>query len=416
MIFSGGITGAKGYLAWGEHVGLKRQRKDMAVVVSEVPATVAAVFTTNKAKAAPVEWNQNVLAGGGSVKAILVNSGQANSCTGMQGKLNASLMAHKLAEELQCNAAEVMLASTGVIGPQIPMSAALSGIKSVAAGVRADQFAGSSAAEAIITTDSCTKECASSIVVGGKEVTIGAMAKGSGMIHPMMATMLSFIATDLSIAPELLQKALKASVDATYNMISVDGDTSTNDMVILLANGLAHNETITEENEDFQNFCVALTAVNQHLAKKIAADANGATKRIAVTVSGGSSIEQARAIARKVAASNLVKSSMHKCEAHWGRVIAAIGSADVPVDISSLSITFASELGQSVAFENGCEAVNFAPELAHSILQSNEVEIKIALMSGESNATAWGCDMDYDSIRARSTVKQDLEKILAEVG
>lgn len=416
MIFTGGITSAKGYLAWGEHVGLKRARKDMAIVVSEVPATPAAVFTTNKAKAAPVQWNQKVLANGEKVKAILVNSGQANSCTGTQGMLNASLMATKLAEELGCVPDEIMLASTGVIGAQIPMAPALAGIKSVAAGVRADQFAGSTAAEAIVTTDSCTKQCAASFLVNGIEVTIGAMAKGSGMIHPMMATMLAFIATDLCIAPHLLQKALKASVDATYNMISVDGDTSTNDMVVLLANGQSGNVEIIEESEDFDNFCAALTTINIHLAKKIAADANGATKRIAVTVSGAESVEDARTIARKVASSNLVKSSMFKCEAHWGRVIAAVGSTDVSVDVSNLSIAFASEIGSNIAFENGAESHQFSQEWANAILRTTEVQIVISLNSGSHSATAWGCDMDYDSIRARSTVKQDLEQILAEVG
>lgn len=406
MNFAGGITSAKGFKAWGEHVGLKRHKKDLALIVSDEPAVAAAVFTTNKAKAAPVLWNQKVLVDGGKVKAVLVNSGQANSCTGMQGMLNASMMAEKIAGELACEATEIFLASTGVIGQQIDMSVALAGIESIAHKARADQFAAGAAAEAIITTDSYTKQCAVSFFIGDQKITIGAMAKGSGMIHPNMATMLSFIATDLDIAPVLLQAALKASVDDTYNMISVDGDTSTNDMVIALANGSAGNIQIADEDDPaYVQFVNALTAVNKYLAKKIASDANGSTKRIAVHVYGAATKEDARAIARKVVASNLVKSSLNKCEAHWGRVIAAVGSTDVSIDPYHTTISFGSELGKITAFENGSESAAFNSTAAQTILSPGEVEIFIDLQCGSSDATAWGCDMDYDSIRRGSTMK-----------
>lgn len=406
MNFAGGVTNAKGFKAWGEHVGLKRHKKDLGLLVSEVPATAAAVFTTNKAKAAPVLWNQKVLAEGNKVKAILVNSGQANSCTGTQGILNASIMAEKLAAHLGCNTNEVFLASTGIIGQQIDMPTALAGIESIALKPRADQFAASAAAEAIITTDSYTKQCATTFMVGDKEVTIGAMAKGSGMIHPNMATMLAFIATDLNIEQSLLQSALKASVNQTYNMISVDGDTSTNDMVIALANGFAENEMITDEADpNFTGFVNALTQINMHLAKKIASDANGSTKRIVVNVVNAATAEDARSIARKVVSSNLVKSSLNKCEAHWGRVIAAVGSTDVQIDPYTTTISFASDLGKMTAFENGCECPAFSATAAKAILTPTEVEVHIDLHQGTAESTAWGCDMDYDSIRRGSTMK-----------
>lgn len=402
MIYVGGITSAKGFKAWGEHVGLKKFKKDMALIVSEVPSTVAAVFTTNKAKAAPVQWNQKVLQSGEQVKAVLVNSGQANSCTGAQGILNAGLMAEKTATELGCHVSQVMLASTGLIGPQIPMTNALAGITQVADKIREDHFAGSAAAEAIITTDSYVKQCATTMVIAGKQVTLGAMAKGSGMIHPNMATMLAFLSTDLDIAPALLQKALKNSVDMSYNMASVDGDTSTNDMVILLANGLAGNATITEENEDFATFCEALNAINCHLAKKIASDVSGSTKKIAITVNGALTHEDARVMAKKVVSSNLVKAAMYKRDANWGRVVAAIGCAGVEFDLYATTIAYGSEHGSIVAFEGGEQHVDFCADTAKAILAASEVEIVITLDMGNGTATAWGCDMEYDPIRSSS--------------
>lgn len=399
MIQSGGITSAKGFKAWGEHVGLKRFSKDLALVVSETPAHVAAVFTTNAVKAAPVLWNQKVLASGAAVKAILVNSGQANSCTGAQGILNASLMAAKTAEELGCDVGSIMLASTGVIGAQIDIDNALKGISAIAGLPREDEFAGTMASEAILTTDTCVKQCAAKFVVHGVEVTIGAMGKGSGMIHPNMATMLGFIATDAAIAPDLLQKALKENVASTYNMISVDGDTSTNDMVIMLANGQAGNIEISEENEHYAAFCAALNKVNTFLSKKIACDVAGTTKKIAVTVNGAATLDDARTIAKKAVSSNLVKASIFKAEANWGRVIAACGSAGINIDAHAMNITYASEHGAIVAFEDGEQHANFDYEHAKHILSALECEIHINFKSGTASATAWGCDMEYDPIR-----------------
>jgi len=412
MIHSGGITSAKGYTAWGDHVGLKRFKKDLAFIVCQQTASLAAVFTTNHAKAAPIQWNQKVLASGKKVKAILINSGQANSCTGTQGMLNAGLMAESAAKELGCDPCEIVLASTGVIGAQIRMTEALAGIKVVAAKIRADQFAGSCAAEAIQTTDSYVKQCATSFDIGGKEVTIGAMAKGSGMVHPNMATMLAFIATDVNIAPHMLQKALKSSVESTYNMISVDGDTSTNDMVVSLANGAAGNVEIVGEGADFDKFCQALNEVNVHLAKKIASDVNGTTKRLAVTVEGAASTLDARVLARKVVSSNLVKSSIYKEEANWGRIIAAVGSAGVFIDIYTTSISLRSEKGVVMAFDAGEQHPSFSEITAKEVLSLNEIEIIIKVGSGSCTATAWGCDMEHDSIRSSSS----FNKVLAGVG
>lgn len=420
MIHAGGITSAKGFKAWGDHVGLKKYKKDLALLVSAVPANVAAVFTTNRAKAAPIQWNQKVLGAtagtaeatdtgaingfDATIKAVLVNSGQANSCTGAQGILNASLMAEKTAVELGCSSSQVLLASTGLIGPQIPIHKALAGIETVAEKIRNDHFAGSAAAEAIITTDSYVKQCATTFVVGGHVITLGAMAKGSGMIHPNMATMLAFLTTDLSIAPALLQKALKESVDISYNMASVDGDTSTNDMVVVLANGLAGNATIVDAaDEGYAAFCQALNAINCHLAKKIASDVAGSTKKLAVTVSGAASAEEARIAARKVVSSNLVKAAVHKQDANWGRVIAAVGCAGVEFDMYSTTIEYGSEYGTVVAFEGGEQHAAFCPVSAAAVLAASEVQISISLGVGEAAATAWGCDMEYDPIRSSSS-------------
>jgi glutamate N-acetyltransferase/amino-acid N-acetyltransferase len=322
-------------------------------------------------------------------------------------------MAEKTAAELGCEPGSVMLASTGLIGVQIKMEQALAGIKVVAENVRHDEFAGMAAAEAILTTDSGVKQCAAVIEIDGVKVTIGAMAKGSGMIHPNMATTLGFLATDAAIAPHLLQKALKKSVDTTFNMISVDGDTSTNDMVVVMANGLAGNAEINEEGEAFDLFCAALEQINAFLSKKIACDVQGATKRVAVSVSGAESLEAARSIARRVVSSNLVKASMHKFDANWGRVIAAVGSAGVEIDIYATSIGFRSEKGAMLAFEGGEQHADYCEVLGKQILSAGEVEIWIALKEGTGSATAWGCDMEQDTIRSSKT---SLEKILAEVG
>lgn len=416
MIHATGVTYATGFKAWGEHVGLKRFKKDLALLVSDVPATAAAVFTTNLAKAAPIQWNQEVLAGGNKVKAILINSGQANSCTGMQGVLNAAAMAETLANSLQCGVNEIMLASTGIIGAQINMVNALAGIPVVASKVRSDQFAAGAAAEAIITTDSCVKKYAIDVELGGCAVKIGAMAKGSGMVHPNMATMLSFIATDANITAELLQKALKETVDCTYNMISVDGDTSTNDMVAILANGLAGNELISEENDDYRKFCGALYELNTFLARKIASDVNGVTKRLAVTVEGARTVDDARKIARRVVSSNLVKASMHKADANWGRVMAAVGSAGVPLDVLNVAVDFLSESGTVCAFANGEQSLEFCAQSAATVLSAPEIAIVIRLEDGDARATAWGCDMEFDPIRTSKAQAQMMEKLLAEVG
>lgn len=409
MLKQGGITSASGFKAFGDHVGLKKKRKDLAIVVSETPAHFAATFTTNLAKAAPILWNQNILAAGGAVKAIVINSGQANACTGQQGASNAAAMAEQAAMSLGCQSSEVVLASTGIIGLQIPIEAALTGISYVASQVRADEFAGSSAAEAITTTDSYVKQCAIEIAIGGVNATIGAMAKGSGMIHPNMATMLSFITTDVAISPALLQKALKMSVNGTYNMISVDGDTSTNDMVAMLANGAAGNELIDHEGADFDTFCAALNELNYNLARKIAADADGATKRLAVNVHGAEDEEKGRKLARTVVSSNLVKASLFAEEPNWGRIVVALGYAGVAFNMDHLSIAFKSEYGFVTAVECGQQHLDYSAVTAKQVLHATDVEIIIQLKEGIASATAWGCDLRHDYIRNHAKQSADQE-------
>lgn len=403
MVNQGGVTSAKGFKACGDHVGLKKKRKDMALLVSDVPANFAATVTTNVAKAAPIQWNQQVLDGGKTVKAVLINSGQANACTGTQGILNAASMALHAASALNCQPFEIVLASTGIIGLQIPMLHALAGIAKVASQLRSDEFAGSSAAEAILTTDSGVKQCATTIQIDGIEVTIGAMAKGSGMIHPNMATMLSFITTDIAIAPALLRKALKLSVAATYNMISVDGDTSTNDMVAILANGMACNQEITDEADPaFAQFCSALDNINCFLAKKISSDAEGVTKRIAVTVSNTDTLENARVLAKAVVSSNLVKSSIFAADANWGRIVAALGGAGIQFDPNKLHIGYGSEHGVVTAVAFGELHPDFSESAAQHVLDASDIQILIEVGNGIAAGTAWGCDMPHDSIRKAS--------------
>ncbi len=394
----GGITAPSGFQAIGAHVGLRKRKKDLALVWSTVPAHVAASFTTNIVKGASIVWSQYIVEQGQPIRGIIINSGNANSCTGEEGLVHTRMMAETYAACRNVSAEEILVASTGVIGVPLPIDRVKAGIQTIHDALDCSDVAGTAAAEAIMTTDSSIKEFAKTTLIGGKLVTIGGMAKGSGMVHPNMATMLAFITTDINITPELLKKALKESVSQTYNMISVDGDTSTNDMVAVLANGLAGNVLIDEENEDYQKFSKLLHQVNAHFAKAIVKDGEGATKFIEVTVQGTKSLEDAQRLSRTVVSSNLVKTAFFGQEANWGRIIAALGYSGVQFDPQNVSIQFLNKAGSVSLLKSG-EPVLIDEMGTAEILKESNIEILIDLHDGQSTATAWGCDLSYDYVR-----------------
>ena len=404
-MMTGGVTVPRGFSAAGAHVGLKRKRKDLAIVVSSEPCETAAVFTTNVVKGAPVVWGKKVVAEGKKVRGIVINSGHANSCTGSEGFVHTEQMAHATAELIGCEAEQVIVASTGYIGVPLPMDKILAGIPVVFDDLKGNKPAGTDAAEAIRTTDSFTKEIAFQITIKGKKVKIGAMAKGSGMVHPNMATMLSFITTDVNIDGALLQQALSESVNSTYNMISVDGDTSTNDMCVVLANGMAKNERIESvDDPGYSTFKQALHTVNELMAKAIARDGEGATKFLEVSVLGSSNQEDARKLAKTVVSSSLVKTALFGQDANWGRIIAALGRGGVNFDPSKLSIKFESSAGELSLMDFGVPMA-IADSDAQKILGEKEIRIAIDLMDGVSEACAWGCDLSLDYVRINGSYR-----------
>ncbi|NLJ89144.1 MAG: bifunctional ornithine acetyltransferase/N-acetylglutamate synthase [Epulopiscium sp.] len=394
----GGVTSPKGFMANGNYIGIKKKKKDLSVIYSESPAKGAAAFTTNIVKAAPVLWNQKIIDAKTNIQAIVINSGNANACTGEQGMQDAILMAQTTAEALNLKKEEVLVASTGVIGVLLPMDIICPGIKKTIAALSASREAAKMAAEAIMTTDTYSKEIAVSFTIQGKTVTIGGMAKGSGMIHPNMATMLSFITTDLNIAQDLLDKALKESIVDSYNMISVDGDTSTNDMVIVLANGAAANEIIDKEDQDYEIFKEALHYVNSYLAKEIVRDGEGAGKFIEVNVKGTKTKEDARIISKSIIRSNLVKTAFFGEDANWGRVICAMGYSGVKFDVNKVTIEFSSKAGKISLMEKGLP-IKFDEDIALKILKEKDVTVTATLKEGIEEATAWGCDLSYEYVR-----------------
>lgn len=395
----GGVTTPRGFKAAGAHVGLKRKRKDLAILMSDVPATAAAVFTTNVAKGAPVIWSQQVVGSGKPVKGIVINSGHANSCTGQEGYVHCTQMAETTAKYLSCQPEEIVVASTGYIGVPLPIDKIVAGIPQVAGLLDSDSSAGTFAAEAIKTTDSFTKEVAFTLKIKDKIVHIGGMAKGSGMVHPNMATMLAFITTDVNISAKALSAAMKRSVSTTYNMISIDGDTSTNDMAIVLANGLAGNEIIDDINDDeFEAFARALHIINEYLAKSIAKDGEGATKFLEVSIVGTETDEDAQKLAKSVVSSSLVKTALFGQDANWGRIIAALGSCGVQFDPSKLTIEFQSDGGQITLMQSG-HPQTIETTAAAKVLSEKDICIFIDLMAGPSSARAWGCDLSYDYVR-----------------
>lgn len=394
----GGVTAAQGFKAAGIYAGIKKKRKDMALVYSTVPAIGAGTFTTNVVKAAPVKWDIKITKESEFVQAVVLNSGVANACTGAEGDINNEKMAIAVAEALQISKDAVFTASTGVIGKQMPIDVIEEGAKLLAVELKDTDEAGSLAAEAIMTTDTYAKESAVSFVVDGKEIKIGGMAKGSGMIHPNMATMLGVVTTDLSISKELLQEALSADVKLSFNMISVDRDTSTNDSLLLLANGLAGNKKITEKNADYDAFCKALNIVTTDLAKKMAADGEGATKLFEVQVVGACSEEEAIILSKSIITSSLVKTAVFGNDANWGRILCAMGYSGVNFDPDQVDLYVESIDGKLKLVENGM-ATDYSEDVASKILSGKEVKATADLKAGKATATAWGCDLTYDYVK-----------------
>lgn len=395
----GGVTAAKGYEAASTATGIKYQgRTDMALIYSQVPCVSAGTFTTNVVKAAPVKWDRQIVDSGAGVQAVVVNSGIANACTGEEGMGYCKETAEAAAKALNIDAAGVLVGSTGVIGMQLPMQKLVDGIQ-VLAGKKAEGLqSGHDAALAIMTTDTVEKEMAVEIEIGGKTVTIGGMSKGSGMIHPNMCTMLAFITTDAAITKEALQKALSEDVEDTYNMISVDGDTSTNDTAILLANGLAGNQEITYASPEYDTFKEALHMVNETLAKKMAGDGEGATALFEVKVVGAESIKQAKTLAKSVVCSNLTKAAIAGHDANWGRILCAMGYSGAQFDPEKVDLYFESKAGKIQIIENGV-AVDYSEEEATKILSEDAVTAIADVKMGDCTATAWGCDLTYDYIK-----------------
>ena len=395
---NGGVTAAKGYEAASTAAGIKYQgRTEMALIYSQVPCVSAGTFTTNVVKAAPVKWDRQVVDSGAGVQAVVVNSGIANACTGEEGMEYCKETAEAAAKALNIDAAGVLVGSTGVIGMQLPMQKLVDGIQ-VLAGKKAEGLqSGHDAALAIMTTDTVEKEMAVEIEIGGKTVTIGGMSKGSGMIHPNMCTMLAFITTDAAITKEALQKALSEDVEDTYNMISVDGDTSTNDTAILLANGLAGNQEITYASPEYETFKEALHMVNETLAKKMAGDGEGATALFEVKVVGAESIKQAKTLAKSVVCSNLTKAAIAGHDANWGRILCAMGYSGAQFDPEKVDLFFESKAGKLQIIENGV-ATDYSEELATKILSEPEITATADIKMGDYSATAWGCDLTHEYI------------------
>lgn len=395
----GGVTAAKGFAAAGVEAGIKyKNRKDMALVYSQVPCQVAGTFTTNVVKAAPVLWDKHLVDTAPFVQAVVVNSGIANACTGKEGYECCEATAKAAGEILGVPTNAVLVASTGVIGMQLPVDKLVAGVEKLAAVKEESIEAGTLAAEAIMTTDTVSKQVAVSFQVGGKTVTIGGMCKGSGMIHPNMCTMLAFMTTDLKISKTLLQKAVSESIDDTFNMVSVDGDTSTNDTFLLLANGMAGNEEITEENEDYQAFREALMYVNTYLSKKMAGDGEGATALFETKVIGASSKKDAKTLAKAVICSSLTKAAIFGHDANWGRILCALGYSGAQFDPDKVELFFQGG-GKQIQIYGGGKAVDYSEEEATAILSEKEVTVLVDMHAGDAEATAWGCDLSYDYVK-----------------
>ena len=395
-MIQGGVCAAKGFKANGVHCGIRhnRTKKDLALIVSEVPASAAAVYTTNLVKGAPLQLTKQHLANG-KAQAVICNSGNANTCNanGLEIAQDMCLLVEKATG---VKADDVVVASTGVIGQPLNIAPIAAGMEALCAGL--SENGGEAAAEAIMTTDTVKKEVAVEFTLGGKTCRMGGIAKGSGMIHPNMATMLVFITTDAAIAPAMLQKALSHDITNTFNMLSIDGDTSTNDMVTVLANGMAGNEEITAEGADFTAFMQALNSITVSLCRTIAGDGEGATKLLECVASGADDLETAKICAKSVICSSLLKAAMFGADANWGRVLCAIGYSGAKVDVSKVGVSFRSAAGEIEVCRDGC-GVPFSEEIAKKILLEKEIEILITLGNGQYGASAWGCDLTYDYVK-----------------
>ena len=398
-IIKGGVTAAKGFEAAAVAAQIKYQgRTDMALIYSEKPCKVAGTFTTNVVKAAPVRWDRQIVENKQKSQAVIINSGIANACTGVEGMMYCQETAKEAAKVLGIEEAGVLVGSTGVIGMQLPIDRIKAGISELAKVKKAGIESGTEAAKAIMTTDTKKKEVAVQFQIGDKTVTIGGMAKGSGMIHPNMCTMLGFVTTDACISKQLLQEALSQDVKDTYNMVSVDGDTSTNDTVLLLANGMAENPEINEKNEDYQKFCEALNYINTTLAKKIAGDGEGATALFEVRIIGAESKEQAVTLSKSIVTSSLTKAAIYGHDANWGRILCAMGYSGAQFDPEKVDLYFESKAGKIQIIENGV-AVDYSEEEATKILSEDAVTAIADVKMGDCTATAWGCDLTYDYIK-----------------
>ena len=398
IIENGTVTAPQGFKGAGCHIGIKKKNKDFALIVSDVEAKAAGTFTTNVVKAAPVLWDRQIVENSDYVKAIAVNSGIANACTGQQGEAANEQFASIVAKALDVEKETVLICSTGVIGKQLSTAPIEAGIDQVVDMLSNSESAGIDVATSIMTTDTKPKHIAVEIEIDGKIVTIGACCKGSGMIHPNMATMLGFITTDINISKELLSKALKAVIPDTFNMISVDRDTSTNDTVLLLANGLAGNKEIVQVDQNYEIFKEALYYVNEYLAKCIAGDGEGATKLLEVNVYNSVDVAQAKVIAKSVCTSPLVKTAVYGNDANWGRLLCAMGYSGVTFDPYQVDLYIESEFGKIKLVENGM-ATDYSEEEATKVLSSEYVKANIDMKNGKAKATAWGCDLTYDYVK-----------------
>lgn len=398
MVYAeGGVTAAKGFSAAGINAGFKKGKKDMSMIVSDVPFQLAGTFTSNLVKAAPVIWDRNIVKEYGSAQAVVMNSGIANACTGKQGDDACRETAEAAAKALGIRPEQVLLASTGVIGEPLPVGLMKEGIRTMVPLLSHTPGAGSAAAEGVMTTDTVRKECCVMFELSGRQVTLGGMTKGAGMIHPNMGTMLCFLTTDASIDHRLMQKALSAAVEDSFNMISVDGDMSTNDTCLLMANGLAGNETITAENDDYRAFADAVMAVTKSLARAMAKDGEGAHALFEVKVRGADTVKKAKVLAKAVIESSLVKTAIAGHDANWGRIICAMGYSGASFDQDKVDLDFSSKAG-TIAIARAGVTTGFDEKLATKILSEDEITAVIDIHEGSACAVAWGCDLTHEYI------------------
>ena len=395
-IIEGGVTAAKGFQASGIHCGIRKNRSkaDLALIYSDVPCAAAAVYTQNLVKGAPIAVTKRNIANG-MARAVICNSGNANTCNA-DGEEKAQTMCDLIAAELHIDPSDVIVASTGVIGQVLPIEPIANSVKTLAEAL--STTGSNDAAKAIMTTDTVEKEYALEVELDGKTVTIGGITKGSGMIHPNMATMLGFLTTDASIIPELLNEALHTAIEDTFNMVSVDGDTSTNDMVSVMASGLAENQTITEKNHEYKLFTQALTEVCAVLSRKIAKDGEGATRLLECAVTGAKTKEDARTVAKSVICSNLLKCAIFGADANWGRVLCAIGYSGANININGVDVAFESKQGRIEVCKNGA-GLPFDEDIAKKILLEDDIIVAVTLHEGSECATAYGCDLTYDYVK-----------------